>query len=83
MPRGHLIRIDQSKPLAEEPNKGPNRWHEVVEPVVEVVAVPRRRKLGNGLFRCCLTLSPLRLQSVGKLDQAPDDHVEARTQSVE
>ena len=34
--REHVVGIDPSKPLAEEPNTGHNRWHEAVEPVVEV-----------------------------------------------
>jgi formamidase len=36
MPRDHIIRIDPYKPLAEEPGTGHNRWHEAIEPVVEV-----------------------------------------------
>jgi formamidase len=36
MPREHVIAIDPSKPLAEEPQTGHNRWHEAIEPVVEV-----------------------------------------------
>jgi formamidase len=32
----HIIEIDQSRPLAEEPETGHNRWHESVEPVAEV-----------------------------------------------
>lgn len=34
--REHVIRIDPSKPLAQEPETGHNRWHEAVPPVVEV-----------------------------------------------
>jgi formamidase len=36
MPREHVIAIDPSKPLTEEPQTGHNRWHEAIEPVVEV-----------------------------------------------
>jgi formamidase len=36
MPREHVIAIDPSKPLGEEPETGHNRWHEAIEPVVEV-----------------------------------------------
>jgi len=36
MPREHVIAIDPSQPLAKEPQTGHNRWHEAIEPVVEV-----------------------------------------------
>jgi formamidase len=36
MPREHVISADPFKPLAEEPGTGHNRWHEAIEPVVEV-----------------------------------------------
>jgi formamidase len=36
MPREHVINIDPSRPLGEEPETGHNRWHEAIEPVVEV-----------------------------------------------
>jgi formamidase len=36
MPTEHVIAIDPSKPLAEQPETGHNRWHEAIEPVVEV-----------------------------------------------
>ena len=36
MAREHLIAIDPSKRLADEPATGHNRWHEAIEPVVEV-----------------------------------------------
>ncbi len=36
MPREHVISIDPTKPLGEEPGPGHNRWHEAIEPVVEV-----------------------------------------------
>ena len=35
MPQEHVIGIDPSKPLGEEPGTGHNRWHEAIEPVVE------------------------------------------------
>jgi formamidase len=35
MPHEHVISIDLSKPLGEEPGTGHNRWHEAIEPVVE------------------------------------------------
>jgi formamidase len=36
MPQEHVVIIDPSKPLGEEPGTGHNRWHENIEPVVEV-----------------------------------------------
>jgi formamidase len=36
MPQEHIVSIDPSKPLGEEPGTGHNRWHEDIEPVVEV-----------------------------------------------
>jgi formamidase len=36
MPREHLIEIDPSTPLVEERRNGHNRWHEAIEPAVEV-----------------------------------------------
>ena len=36
MPAEHVISIDPSKPLADEPQAGHNRWHEAIEPVLEV-----------------------------------------------
>ena len=36
MPKGHVIAVDPFKPLSEEPGTGHNRWHEAIEPVVEV-----------------------------------------------
>jgi formamidase len=36
MPQEHVVSIDPSKPLSEEPGSGHNRWHEAIEPVVEV-----------------------------------------------
>jgi formamidase len=36
MPQEHVVSIDPSKPLGEEPRTGHNRWHEAIEPVVEV-----------------------------------------------
>jgi formamidase len=36
MPREHVIAIDPSIPLGEEPETGHNRWHEAIEPVAEV-----------------------------------------------
>lgn len=32
----HFIRIDPSKPLGQQPGTGHNRWHEAIEPVLEV-----------------------------------------------
>jgi formamidase len=32
----HVIEIDPSKPLVEEQRNGHNRWHEAIEPVLEV-----------------------------------------------
>ena len=36
MPQEHVVSIDPSKPLGEEPETGHNRWHEAIEPVVVV-----------------------------------------------
>src|SRR5918999_719221 len=36
MPKEHVVAVDPFKPLAEEPRTGHNRWHESIEPVVEV-----------------------------------------------
>jgi formamidase len=36
MPAEHTIRIDPRRPLAEEPGTGHNRWHEAIDPVLEV-----------------------------------------------
>lgn len=36
MPREHVISADPFKPLGEEPGTGHNRWHEDIEPVLEV-----------------------------------------------
>jgi formamidase len=36
VPKEHAIAIDPSKPLKDEPGTGHNRWHEAIEPVVEV-----------------------------------------------
>ena len=36
MPQEHVISIDPSKPLSQEPGTGHNRWHEAIEPVLEV-----------------------------------------------
>ena len=38
MPREHVIAIDPSKALAEQPDTGHNRWHEAIAPIVEVDA---------------------------------------------
>ena len=36
MPEEHVVSVDPFKPLAEEPGTGHNRWHEAVQPIVEV-----------------------------------------------
>jgi formamidase len=36
MPQEHVVSIDPSKPLGDEPGTGHNRWHEAIEPVLEV-----------------------------------------------
>src|ERR671916_793481 len=36
MPQEHVVSIDPSKPLGQEPGTGHNRWHEAIEPVLEV-----------------------------------------------
>lgn len=35
MPQEHVIRVDQTRALGEEPRTGHNRWHEDIEPLVE------------------------------------------------
>lgn len=36
MPQEHVIAIDPTQPLAQEPTTGHNRWHESIDPVIEV-----------------------------------------------
>src|ERR687894_1649873 len=36
MPKEHVVSVTPFKPLIEEPRTGHNRWHESIEPVVEV-----------------------------------------------
>ena len=36
MPTEHVIAIDPSQALADQPETGHNRWHEAIEPVLEV-----------------------------------------------
>jgi formamidase len=36
MPQEHVVSIDPAKPLSQEPGTGHNRWHEAIEPVLEV-----------------------------------------------
>lgn len=36
MPREHVIRFNPAVPLAQDPRTGHNRWHEAIEPVLEV-----------------------------------------------
>jgi formamidase len=36
MPQEHVIEIDPLQPLAKEPHTGHNRWHEAIDPVLEV-----------------------------------------------
>jgi formamidase len=36
MSQEHVISVDPFKPLSEEPETGHNRWHEAIEPVLEV-----------------------------------------------
>ena len=36
MPQEHVIRVDQSKTLGQEPATGHNRWHEDIKPLIEV-----------------------------------------------
>lgn len=36
MPREHVIEIDAAKTLLEQPETGHNRWHEEIEPLIEV-----------------------------------------------
>jgi formamidase len=35
LPREHVIEIDPTRSLADDPEVGHNRWHEAIEPVVE------------------------------------------------
>ena len=36
MPKEHIVSIDPYRTLVEEPGTGHNRWHEAIEPVLEV-----------------------------------------------
>ena len=36
MPEEQVVHVDPFRPLGEEPGTGHNRWHEAIEPVVEV-----------------------------------------------
>jgi formamidase len=36
MPREHVIEIDAARKLLEQPETGHNRWHEEIEPLIEV-----------------------------------------------
>jgi formamidase len=36
MPQEHVIAIDPTQPLAKEPTTGHNRWHESIDPVIQV-----------------------------------------------
>lgn len=36
MPREHVLEIDPGRPLVDERKNGHNRWHEAIEPAVEV-----------------------------------------------
>src|SRR5215207_7308212 len=36
MPKEQVVHVDPFRPLGEEPGTGHNRWHEAIEPVVEV-----------------------------------------------
>jgi formamidase len=36
MPQEHVLAIDASQPLGKEPHSGHNRWHEAIDPVIEV-----------------------------------------------
>ena len=67
----HAIRIDRSKPLADEPHTGHNRYHPDIEPVRRLRAVPLRRwprvtlPLPNLLKHCrwpSPALTPARVQ---------------------
>ena len=70
MPREHIISIDPSKPLGEEPQTGHNRWHEAIEPVVEVdpgdTVVYETRDAFDGQLNCQSTA-----EDVGNLDLSP------------
>ena len=70
MPREHVISIDPSKPLGEEPATGHNRWHESIEPVVEVdpgdTVVYETRDAFDGQLNDASTA-----EDVGNLDLRP------------
>ncbi len=36
MIRTHRLSVDPLRPLAEQPGKGHNRWHEAIPPALEV-----------------------------------------------
>jgi formamidase len=57
------ISVDPFKPLAEEPNTGHNRWHEAIEPILEVdpgqtVAIETRDAL-DGMITSSTTIKDL------------------------
>ncbi|MBX6765407.1 MAG: acetamidase/formamidase family protein, partial [Rubrobacteraceae bacterium] len=70
MPKEHIISIDPSKRLADEPRTGHNRWHEDLEPVVEVdpgdTVVYETRDAFDGQLDPTSTA-----EDVGRLDLGP------------
>ncbi|MBX6764210.1 MAG: acetamidase/formamidase family protein [Rubrobacteraceae bacterium] len=70
MPEEHVISIDPSKQLADEPHTGHNRWHEDLEPVVEVepgdIVIYETRDAFDGQLNPASTA-----EDVGRLDLGP------------
>src|SRR5215204_5477570 len=70
MSREHVIGIDPFKPLGEEPQTGHNRWHEAIEPVVEVdpgdTVIYETRDAFDGQLNAQSTA-----EDVGNLDLGP------------
>jgi formamidase len=69
MPTEHVIAIDPSKSLAEQPGTGHNRWHEAIEPVVEVepgdIVVYETRDAFDGQFHPASTAQEVAFADLG------------------
>src|SRR5918995_5869087 len=82
MLREHVISMDPSKPLGEEPGTGHNRWHEAIKPLVEVdpgnTVVYETRDAFDGQLN-----SESTAEDVGNLDHAQVHPLTGRTSSKE
>lgn len=66
----HVVKIDRSKSLAQEPSSGHNRWHEDIPPIVKVepgdqVVLPTRDALDGQLTPASTA------EDVGRVDLGP------------